>query len=539
MRHNSINYLMGGPIGNTRRFMPWTQPQRNWAAVAGAAVSVIGAMMAGGGDKGGGYPEQKVLPKTVSGSQVQDYDILFDANAIQNMHDLTNQFKEQADKNDAFFNDIYMPFQESMAQANTQMLPTIEQTSGEALEGISKSLLSTEKLRGVFEHQAQQGLSEGSKTKLDSFYKQTDAIPTTEQRVGEALTAVEGQFSAAGKELTRDFHSRGQTVSQASRRDLAFEKAKAKSAAGGLAAEQSRQELLAAKGAAAGLSLQADQTDAAIKAQGAATLGQMAAQSMQALQAAQSGLLKIDPISGQDSRDKAGEGLSLLASQQYGTRSSTDTLEHTQKGIKNAVSTTGAEGAPGGTVGGVGGSGQGGGYDANGNYVGGAGGDYNAGGDYVGGTAGGGTGASGGINPVSGGILDDSETSRQYSSGLGMGRTVEFYGDYFHVADPKGGYDSGAAGGKITNIQTGEILDFTGNLKEGERTKYDTSKFEKLLRKRAGTKGMRSTAFLNMNPTVHGRYEKTSSGKYRATPRGRGGDSEGGISGDAPGSSSW
>jgi len=477
MRYNSINYLTGGISGSPQRFTPWTQPQRNWAAVAAAGVSVIGAMLAGSGDKGGGYPEQKVLPKTVSGSQVQDYDILFDANAIRNMHDLTNQFKEQADKNDAFFNDIYMPFQESMAQANQQMLPTIEQTSGQALEGIAKSLLSTEKLRGVFEHQAQQGLSEGAKTRLDSFYKQTDAIPTTEERVGQALISVEGQFKGAGKELARDFQSRGQTVSQASRRDLAFEKAKAKSAAGGLAAEQSRKELLAAKGAAAGLAMQADQTDAAIKAQGAATLGQMAAQSMQALSAAQAGLLKVDPISGMESRDKAGEGLALLASQQYGTRSSQDTLEHTQKGIKEAPSTTGATGSQGGTVGGVGGAPTtAGGYDAQGNYVGGT----------AGGTGGisGGTGS--GIQPTPGGILDKSETDRQFSTGqYGMGRTVEFYGDYFHVADPKGGYDSGAEGGKVTNLQTGEILDFSGNLKESERTKYDTAKFEKLLRKRA------------------------------------------------------
>ena len=174
---------------------------------------------------------------------------------------------------------------------------------------------------------------------LAGFRAEMDKLPTTEERVGQALTRVEGQFGQVGKQLARDFQSRGQTVSQASKRNLAIEKAKAKSGAAGAAEEGARQERL-------------NTLERGVAVAGQAQVG--ATNQLTALQQSQQSGLETPQIAGVqettglEAAKLEGDLQTTQATQEFGTRQKSDDITHTQKGIEKGVVSSGATGqAPG------------------------------------------------------------------------------------------------------------------------------------------------------------------------------------------------
>lgn len=412
------------------------------AAGIAVAGSVLSAAMAPDAQ---GYPEAKVLPKTVSGSTMQDFDVLYDMSAIKNMYDFADNLSAVADEDRKFFTDVYKPFQESMAAINQNILPAVEKTSGEALEQITKSLVSGEQMTEIMKLKANQGLDPETMGALGNFRDQLANLPTESERIGQALVNVESAFGEAGKALSRDFQSRGQTVSQASQRDLLMEKAKAKAGAAGLASEASRKERLAAAEAGAGLEMQRETIEQGFRTGAATTAAQFGGLAQSAPGAAKSGLMQIDPITGLEQSQLAGGMLGTLSQQQFGTRSRADEISHTQKGIKEAQLTSGA-GSGSTAPGGISTTGTPA-RDAQGNLV-----------------------TAGGFSATEGGKFDTTGAGTpRMASTIGIGKTIGFYGDRFHVQDD----------GDIINLQTGQFLDST--LSGDSASKYDTKDFIKKL----------------------------------------------------------
>lgn len=314
----------------------------NWGSLATIAGSAIGGLLGDGGDDGDRTTTTSatVNPRTVSGGQMQDFDILYSQQAVEQMQELTKRIEEWSTTDRDFFTNTYQPFQENIVRTNEALLPAIEQVAGATLEQNARDMQSNEGLKSMLRDQAG-AAGEGQVESLQRFMTELDNIPSEEERVGQALTRVEGQFTQAGKQLARDFQSRGQTVSQASQRGLAIEKAKAKAGAAGVAAESSRTERLAAAERGVGVtgSVQAGATSQLLGVQA----GQQAG-----LATPQVGGLK--ETTGLESATLEAGLATTQATQELGTRTRADSVEQTQAGIKNPVLTTGATGvAPPGT----------------------------------------------------------------------------------------------------------------------------------------------------------------------------------------------
>ena len=318
------------------------------AAVAGAALSAANQPSGGGG--------VKVKPKTVSNSQMQEFDILFDQSALENMYEMGDTLSVIAENDRSWFEDVYRPMQDSIIAVNQAILPIIERTSGEALEDITRSLVSGQAISDVMAQKAQGGFSQGTKDAISAFQNQLKDLPTESERIGQALTNVEGSFSAAGKQLTRDYQSRGQTVTQASKRNLLMEKAKAKAGAAGLASEASRMERLNAAERGAGLSMSAEQAETQIQSAAAGVVAQFGGLAQSAAGVTQNALLDTGRVqTGLVSSDQAGQMAATAGTQQIGSSTAADSIEHTQKGMNTApVSATGGAAAftptPGGPL---------------------------------------------------------------------------------------------------------------------------------------------------------------------------------------------
>jgi hypothetical protein len=160
----------------------------------------------------------------------------------------------------------------------------------------------------------------------ESFSKQIDDIPSAEQRIGETVSRIEQTFGQAGAEMKRQMASRGLDVSQASQRDLAIEKAKAKAAGVGVAAEASRKEQLA--GAQAGVGVAANvQTGQA----------NLLATQQQLTQSGANLTPQIGGVQATEALSRAGDvgaGLTQSGAEQVlGTTSQTKQAEFTQPGI--------------------------------------------------------------------------------------------------------------------------------------------------------------------------------------------------------------
>jgi hypothetical protein len=125
-------------------------------------------------------------------------------------------------------------------------------------------------------------------------------------------------------------------VSQASARNLAIEKAKAKSGAAGAAAEAARQEKLnvAERGVALSGQAQAGATNQLLGVQA----GQQAG-----LATPQVG--GVTPTEGLGAAQIQAKTETELGTQEFGTRTRADDVTHTQKGIEQPVMSSGASGA--------------------------------------------------------------------------------------------------------------------------------------------------------------------------------------------------
>lgn len=305
-----------------------------------AAGSLLSALGSGGGSSGGGASIQKKEPKIRSSTNAQqgseNIDILYDEAALSAMSDLADQIGQFAQQNENFIKDVYMPYQEQMTQANVQMIPQMEGIVGASLEGMTRDLMSNQVLGDILRARAEGDQDPNSfvNQTMSKLETEIQNLPTEEERVGQALASVEHQFKGAGKQLAKDFASRGQAVSQASKRDLLMGKATAKAGAAGQAAEAARGERLSmlSSGLQAGLNkrLQEEQIT------GAATQGLLGLQQMQqnAL-GAKEGLFNVDRPDATGVRGQQSALVGQLGVLQRGTTGETDSLHHRMAGVKS------------------------------------------------------------------------------------------------------------------------------------------------------------------------------------------------------------
>jgi len=309
------------------------------------AISTGGAILGGllsDGDTNKGTSGE-IKNNTVTNVSIGDKDVIYRQQAVDAMDKLADQLAQFGATDRAFFDNVYQPFQQSIMDTNAALLPVIEQVAGATLEANARDLFGNEALKNTLRGRAG-GTDAGIESTMASLRSQIDKIPSIEERVGKALASVEGQFKGAGKELARSFSSRGQAVSQSSQRDLAFEKARAKSGAAGLAAESSRAEQMAGAKLGVDAQLAASQTQAGLQSQ--------ATNSLVALQGAQQAGLSTPQVGGVT---QAGNGLDAAniqagvtvaaGTQTFGARTSDDTVTQTAKGLNMPNLTSGATGS--------------------------------------------------------------------------------------------------------------------------------------------------------------------------------------------------
>jgi hypothetical protein len=292
------------------------------AAGISAAAGIAGSLMGGDGPE---MMKPEVLPATVSGNVTQEMNFMFDLEAGEAMDALVTQMNDWSTTDRDFVEKTFRPFQVNLIEANKALIPGIVANAGEAMKSSLKDLMGGDFLKDAFRNQMEKSGGDISKF-AESFSQQIDDIPSAEQRIGETVSNIEQTFGQAGAELKRQMASRGLDVTQASQRDLAIEKAKAKAAGVGVAAEASRKEQLA--GAQAGVGVAANvQT-------GQANL--LATQQ----QLTQSGANLAPQIGGVQATEalseagKVGAGLTQAGAEQVlGTTSETKQAEFTQPGI--------------------------------------------------------------------------------------------------------------------------------------------------------------------------------------------------------------
>lgn len=309
------------------------------AAGIAAGGSIISGMMSKK-DSGSNYPDPKILPKTVSGNDMTDFDILFNQEAETAMREMAQSLETMASQDRDFFKNTFQPYQESIINTNTKMLPMIEQVASAALEANTRDMITNESLKNSFAATAEGGFEKGGRvdTMANKFFSELEKMPSEQDMIGSALSQVEGQFQGAGKELARDFAQRGQSVSQSSARDLAFQKATAKAGAASTASQQFRQESLSR--AQAGLGAATDLEAAEMQLKGQATEGLLALQQRQdeaGLFAKQMQLDVGEVQTGEGMFGMAGGLRESDALKQLGTDTTTESIAWTQKGIKGAV----------------------------------------------------------------------------------------------------------------------------------------------------------------------------------------------------------
>jgi hypothetical protein len=317
--------------------------EMDWGDIAKIGGTVLDNIW--GDDDGGGDKKTTnitpVQPSTTGRAAMSDFDIMYSQSALESMNKFTDKVGEWAQTDRNFFENVYQPFQERVAQTNATILPYLSATTTATLEQNAKDLMKNDTLKNFLRNKAQVG-DTGMDVALRAFEDHIAKVPDEQTRVGQALASVEQQFGDIGKQLTRDFASRGQTVSQASKRDLAMEKAKAKAGAADAAAEKARGEKGAALQAGLEANIGVNEASAAQRAKDVASLT--------SLQEAQQAGLSTPQVEGLTER-QGYEGAGLQAglettqsTQEFGTRKREDTVTQVQKGIENPVLTSGATG---------------------------------------------------------------------------------------------------------------------------------------------------------------------------------------------------
>lgn len=311
-----------------------------WGDVISTAGSVLGGYLEGqeAGDQDQEFrPQDKVLPKTVSGSDMTNFEVLYSQEAVEALKSLTDSLNDWSNTDRNFFENTFLPYQQSLVQANLGMAQTIEKVAGSTLEANLTDIVSNEALKETFRLTAGEGLAPDSGViqQADRFFQQLDELPTESELVGQALTQVESQFTGIGKQLTRDFASRGQAVSQASRRELLTEKAKAKAGAAGVAGVTARQERLAGFERGVGVAGQVEQLGQAAKSSATANLIGLQTSQQAGLATPQIG--GVEKITGIEEAQLTAGLVKSEAGKTLGTSTQSQTAKFEQAGVKTPV----------------------------------------------------------------------------------------------------------------------------------------------------------------------------------------------------------
>ena len=280
----------------------------------------------------------EVKPRTVSGGDLSTGDIFYSAEDVMALRALVNQLDSWSKMDRGFWENTYLPFNEAVAQANLSIAGAVEAAAPATLEENMRDLVSNNALKAAFRESAVSGFGPDGPVDLaaSNFFTELDALPTESELVGQALTQVEGQFGRAGKQLARDFASRGQAVSQASKRDLLIEKAKAKSGAAAAAGVQARTERQAAFEKGVGVALTQQEAADAAKANAIANL--TALQTTQQFGLTTPTMAGLDPnISGQDSSKLTAGLIGEEAGKIQRTTTVGQDASFTQEGIKEPI----------------------------------------------------------------------------------------------------------------------------------------------------------------------------------------------------------
>jgi len=292
-----------------------------WDSVIDVGADIIGGVLSESGKKDPKTPD--VSPSTKSGESKTSTQILFDQEAMGGMKNLSYKLTEWGDLDRDFMENTYRPFQEDLIATNTQLINMIGKNSNLALEESIKDLTGSAALKSIFRQNITSTGAQISET-ANRFATEIQNLPTTEQRIGQAASAVEQQFGKAGADIRGRLKAQGLQVSQATERDLAIQKATAKAGAVGAAAEGARAERMNALATGAGVfsNLQASQSQ------------QLASQQAQT----QSGVGLIPQVSGvtmpTDAATKqAGDMVAGMGMVSRGVESTDKDLNITQKGV--------------------------------------------------------------------------------------------------------------------------------------------------------------------------------------------------------------
>jgi len=225
-----------------------------WPLVIAAGITAVGGIVSSlaASPGGAGGSAGKIRESTVSGNSTGAQDFLYDLTAVKNMQDFTAQMGEWSGQDRNFFDSVYKPFQEDLMEANQAMLPNIVANSSEAMQQNLSDLFDSSMLKDSFKEAT---LKTGAQAMdmADKFAEQIDSIPSSEQRIGQAISGVEQRFGQAGAELKKTMGAKGLDVSEASVRDMMIGKATAKAGAAQQAGEGARRELMDATAAATGV----------------------------------------------------------------------------------------------------------------------------------------------------------------------------------------------------------------------------------------------------------------------------------------------
>ena len=308
----------------------------SWAIAAGVAASAIGGLLSGsggGGSSGGGKAFKKT---TNTSSGFNEMGIMYNQEAMDAMTAMTEYMGEISSTNQNFYRDRVLPFQQAAMEMDTQVLPAIEKVNSAGLEQMAKDLMGNGSLSAVLNARIENGGIEkgGLMDKASNMLKaELENLPSLEERVGQAMTSVEGQFGEAGKSMARDYASRGKMVSKTDKRSLAIEKAKAKSAAVGTAGMQNRDERMRAAqaGITGGAQVEAaGQQGIATATQGLASLQQSNREIVAGSKEALIGT-EVDP--GLEAMKIQADLTKTAGTQEFGTQSQADSINQFSKGL--------------------------------------------------------------------------------------------------------------------------------------------------------------------------------------------------------------
>jgi hypothetical protein len=172
----------------------------------GTAISVGGSMLTGyldSDDEDQEFrPQDKILPKTTSGTDVSNFDVMYSAEAVDALKTLSGQLDDWSKMDRDFFENTFLPYQQTLVQANLEMAGTIEKVAGATLEQNLRDMVSNDLLKNssrllaletakedarlggaskqFFEQLAKQQGTNLADTSIDSLFAEIGDLPSAE-----------------------------------------------------------------------------------------------------------------------------------------------------------------------------------------------------------------------------------------------------------------------------------------------------------------------------------------------------------------------